>query len=549
MTVIEYLHGKGFQFRRRGDEGLMDCPFCDDKEKKFSINLVNGAFNCLHLNTCGVKGSFTDFQRKLGDTPIQLHGKRFVNEPRRSYSKPRIEISKPVDKVREYLHRRGFSDSTINYFKIGSENGDTVMIPFYRNGELTTIKYRSITDKKKMRTEANTEPILLNRDNIEKDGLVICEGEYDAMALHEYGIEATSVPMGAGNFQWVDNEWEYLETFESIYICFDNDSAGQDAAHKLAIKVGEYKCRLVKLPRKDANACLLDKVKGVDIISCFSNAEEMKPETIVDPIHFRDKIQHIFIKGGALFGTPTPWPKLNGILKGWRDGEVTVWSGRNGSGKSTVLNQVFIDLAEKNVKSCIYSGEMPPERYLRWAIIQYLKNDYPAPDRIDEVLTWLSGKVKILNVTSGIEPDKLLGDFEYAARRYGVKHFFIDSLMKIRFRGQDEYKDQHDFIQSLSGYAKKHNCHVHLVAHPRKTESDDDETGKVDIKGSSHITDECDNVIVLHRLSETKKEAVKKKNAQPADMKLFVKKNREFGIEASVNMMFDTATKTFSDGG
>jgi twinkle protein len=57
-----------------------------------------------------------------------------------------------------------------------------------------------------------------------------------------------SVPMGAGNFQWVENEWDYLDTFTTIYICFDNDMAGQESAKKLALKLGEHKCRLVKLP-------------------------------------------------------------------------------------------------------------------------------------------------------------------------------------------------------------------------------------------------------------------------------------------------------------
>lgn len=548
MTVIEFIEKQGFSHKRRGEELIMNCPFCGDTERKFSINMFSGAFNCLHLNRCGEKGSFYEFQKKLGCKPVKLNGGRFYNTERRSYSKPTVKLSGPINSVVQYLASRGFSKDTIEYFKFGSINGDTAVIPFYRNGELVMVKYRSITDKKKMWVEKNTEPILFNRDNIEKSSLVITEGEYDAAALHQYGVEAVSVPMGAGNFQWLEGEWDYVQSFDTIYLCFDNDQAGQEAAAKLAVKIGEYKCKLVKLPSKDANKCLMDKIPAEQIVSAFVSAEDMKPEDIVDPSYFEEKIQQIFVKGPMMFGTSTPWRRLNGILKGWRDGEVTVWSGRNGSGKSTILNQVFIDLAKRAVKSCIYSGEMPPERYLRWAIIQYLKNDYPAPARIKEVLDWLSTKVKILNVTSGIDQKTLLSDFEYAARRYGVKHFFIDSLMKIKFPGVSEYQEQHDFMSSLCGFAKKHSCHIHLVAHPRKTVSDDDETGKVDVKGSSHITDECDNVIVLYRVSEAQKESARKKHLIPADMKLIVKKNREFGVEGGINMAFDEQTKTFSDG-
>jgi len=68
------------------------------------------------------------------------------------------------------------------------------------------------------------------------------------------------------------------------------------------------------------------------------------------------------------------------------------------------------------------------------------------------------------------------------------------------------------------------------------------------VKGTGHITDMAHNVIVLQRLSEEKKETIKKKQSTPADMRLYVKKNREFGIEGCVLMMFDERTKRFSDG-
>jgi twinkle protein len=291
-------------------------------------------------------------------------------------------------------------------------------------------------------------------------------------------------------------------------------------------------------------------MKGIsreEIKSCIDNAVDFKPDTLVTPMYFSEKVQNLFRKGVGLFGVKTPWEKVNDILKGWREGEVTVWSGQNGSGKSTILNQVIIDLAMKGVKSCIFSGEMPPERYLRWAIIQYQENDAPSPERINETLLWMDSRIFILNITSGIEPDKLKNDFEYASMRYGVKHFVIDSLMKVTFKAQDEYRQQQDFMNVLCGFVKKHNVHVHLVAHPRKTESDDDVIGKVDIKGSSHITDLADNVINLHRLSQEKKERIRNKNAVPADMRMFIKKNREFGVEGVVNMSFNEITKRFSD--
>ncbi len=549
MTVAEYLHNKGIQYKRRGETAVFNCIFCDDKDKKFGMSLADGSWNCLRKNHCGKTGNFTEFQIQMGDTPVYLQKKdTFINKQPKKYVRPKTIIKAPTSKVSEYLQARGFTEDTIAYFKFGAENDDTVMIPFYRNSELINVKYRSITDKKKMRVEKDAEAILFNRDGVFDDKLVICEGEYDCAALHQYGIESTSLPNGAQGMGWIDTEWQYLETFVLVYICLDNDGAGQKAAQDLAVRLGEWRCKNVLLPFKDANECLLKGVTKETITECFVNADDFKPETLVTPMFFHERVQTLFKMGTQLFGTPTPWKKLDLLLKGWRGGEVTVWSGRNGSGKSTILNQVFIELARLNVKSCIYSGEMPPERYLRWAIIQYQQNDAPSRERIHDTLYWMSSRVYILNVTAIIEPDKLLSDFEYAARRYGVKHFFIDSLMKIRFKESDEYRQQQEFVNRMCGFAQKFDVHVHLVAHPRKTASDDDETGKVDVKGSSHVTDLCHNLIILYRVSEEKKEALRNKKVLfPADMKLFVKKNREFGNEGYVNMTFNETTKTFND--
>lgn len=548
--IIKYLEKRGLQFRRRGEEAIMCCPFCGDKERKFSINVVTGLYNCLHMNSCGVNGDFYSFQKRLGDKPDKLNKKRvFVSQEKKNYVRPQVDCPPMKDDqvaVYKYLKGRGFSDETIKYFRIGAELNN-IKFPYFKNGELTNIKYRDIHDKKKMRQEKDAEPLLFNRDNIETSILVICEGEYDAMALHQYGIEAVSVPNGASGLQWVEQEWDFLETFRHINICFDNDHAGKEGAAALAARLGLWRCSLINLPLKDANECLLKGIAPEEIIRCFNAPIDLTPETIVSPDYFTDKIQKLFSMGVKLFGTPTAWDDLNSILKGWRGSELTVWSGRNGSGKSTIINQTILDLAAKNEKSCIYSGEMAPERYLRWAVIQHKENDKPSPISISDSLSWMSGKIYVLNISEMISPDKLLEDFEYAARRYDCKHFVIDSLMKVNINENDEYNQQKQFVSRLCDFVKKFNVHVHLVAHPRKTSADTDEPGKVDIKGSSHITDLAHNVIVLYRPNDEQKAKAKKKGNTVSDMQLYVKKNREFGNEGKVHLWFNEQTKKFKE--
>jgi twinkle protein len=547
MQIQQYLDKKGFKTKRRGEELILNCPFCGDTEWKFSINSITGAYNCLHANNCGVKGGFSGFQKKLGDVPDELSRHRFVETKKKVYTIPDQNI--PVMENNQvpvylYLKSRGFNDETIKFFHIGAKE-NTVIIPYFKGEKVINKKYRDITDKKKMWTDTGAEPILFNRDNVFDQILVICEGEYDCMALHQYGISAVSVPNGATGQSWIEGEWDYLETFNHIKICFDNDDAGREGAAGLAAKLGIYRCSLVELPFKDANECLKKGVTKADMQNCFDNCLDLTPETIVSPDYFSSKVKKLFEMGVKLFGTPTPWIELDGLLKGWRPAELTIWTGRNGSGKSTILNQVVLDLAKRGEKSCIYSGEMSPERYLRWAVIQHLENELPSPAAIDSALDWMTGKIYILNISNTILPDKLLSDFEYAAKRYNCKHFIVDSLMKITLNENDEYNQQKQFVSRLSDFEKVHNVHVHLVAHPRKSASDTDEPGKVDVKGSSHITDLCDNVIVLYRVSEEQKIKARKKGSIVSDMQLYVKKNREFGTEGKLHFWYNENTKKF----
>jgi twinkle protein len=120
--------------------------------------------------------------------------------------------------------------------------------------------------------------------------------------------------------------------------------------------------------------------------------------------------------------------------------------------------------------------------------------------------------------------------------------------MKISINDSDEYNEQKRFVSRLTDFVKVHDCHIHLVAHPRKAASDTDEPGKVDIKGTSHITDLAHNVVVLYRPTDDQKANSIKKGKVAADMVLFVKKNREFGVEGAVMFKFNEQTKKFISG-
>jgi twinkle protein len=546
MDIRNYMHSKGWNWkeenRPKGLTAILNCPFCGDTEKKFAVSLVDGAFNCLHKNNCGRTGSFWDLQKMLGDKPVKLDNNNFVTQLKPiKYDRPKIHSDSKIDPAVEYLKSRGLTEETIKKFRIGFKNG-AVMFPYFKNGELLQVKYRSVSEKKFWK-EKNCETSLYNHDNCTGEALAIAEGEIDCMTLDQYGIPATSIPSGVNDLTWIENEWDYINKFKKIYLFMDSDSAGQNAVYEIVNRLGAWRCYSVVLPYKDANACLTAGISTDIILQAISDAKEFDPPTLLKASDFKDEINELFEHPEKLYGVQTPWDGLNRILKGWRDGEITIWSGRNGSGKSTLLNEVIIHLLKHKHKTIIASLEMPAKRYLRWMIMSICQLFKPERNKVESTLNWLGENLYVVNVAGSISAIELLNVLEFSARKYGVKNFIVDSLIKIMLKGVDDLKEQKEIVTDLINLAVKYSGHVHLVAHPRKGFKDNDKPDKVDVAGSGDITNLAHNVLVVWRPDEEEKE----RHPEISDTILFVKKNREFGTEGHVNFLFNSETKNFTE--
>jgi len=549
LDVGEYLSKKGFQFtavqRPSGRNYIMNCPFCEDTERKFAINAESGAFKCLHENKCGVTGSIWDFQKMLGDEPEKITHVHYSKPIKVNYVRPEVHGSKVTGLVLSWLNKeRLINDDAIKSFKLGQKDDSTLMIPYYKQGILTNVKYRTIKDKK-MWSEKNTEPVLYNRDNASGTELTICEGELDAISLAIYGINAVSVPNGTNDLRWIENEWGWLEKFSKINLIMDNDKAGQTAVKELVTRLGEWRCYNVILPYKDANECLCSGVSSREVISCIENAQEFEMTNLTDTASFIEAVRRRH--NNKELGVETPFRKLDYLLKGLRPQELTVLSGNSGSGKSTIINQFILQLARRGHKSCIASLEMPPEAYLEWVVQQESFNGNIEDSDIEEVLTRLKDYFKIVDVDAELTPSALFDYWKFAAKKYGVKYFFLDSLMRINLEGRNEYAEQKKFVSDLTTFSKKHKCHIFLVAHPRKGETDQKTPGKVDIAGTANITNLAHNVLMLWRTSPEAREKAEKENKTLSDAVLYLKKNRTYGLEGIIPINFDYNRKLYSE--
>jgi twinkle protein len=533
--VREYLQRKGFEYTVRGDQAVLNCPLCGDTEKKFAISLTTGAWNCLHLSRCGKKGSLRSLQVELGDVPRWTEGLK----PRMQYRPKRYVQPVPVEgalseRAIAWLKGRGLTEETIRRFKLTQKDG-AIVFPFLKNGKIVNQKYR--TADKDFWQEKEAEPVLFNRDAIwpELRELIIVEGEIDCMTLVQLGIEnAVSVPSGAGNLDWIENEFTWLERFDTIYLGLDNDQAGDEGAEKIASRLGRWRCMRVYWPEKDANDCLKAGLGREQFDDCILQAEDMGPPIVKTAEDFFDSLL-IQEREGIKIGFPT----FDGILGGFRDGEVTVWTGRNGDGKTTLLGQMVTTFLAKDIKCCIASLEMRPKWLLRWMLFQC---GYSAsPEGVRRFGDITRGRLTLLDTQEEVNPDTLMDSFEYVARKIGARVYVIDSLLRISLGGGPDWLErQRQFMNRLTQFAMKYECHVHLVAHPRKGTTDGDRIDKVDIAGSGDISNLAFNVVSLRRIE---KEAG---DSGPAAV-IEVMKNRETGKLGAVLLAFDEGRKVFAE--
>ncbi|MDL2254340.1 AAA family ATPase [Ruminococcaceae bacterium OttesenSCG-928-I18] len=437
----------------------------------------------------------------------------------REYVRPKLK-PKPVTSVAEqYISLRKISKETAAAYHIGTDAEGNIMFPYFdENGEHVFNKFRFprklAPGERKAWRETDTKPVLFGMDKCDTSfPLTICEGEFDAMSLHEAGIpNAVSVPSGAEDYTWLDTCWDFLQTFDKIYLFGDNDEAGRKMLRTLTVKLSDKGVYVVEHLCKDANA-LLYKHGPQAVKDAW---EAAKPVPIAGLLNLAE-ITPLDMKNAEKVSTSIS--ELNRVFGGFLMGDVTVWTGKRGEGKSTVLSQILLDAIEDGKRVCAYSGELRADRFQYWVDLQAAGPEhvkcyddeksgrtvyFVEKENRKMIHNWYDGYFWLYDnaITLTDEESTVLKVFERAAKRHDCKVFLIDNLMTVDFGKMNE-KDyllrQTQFINQVAAFANLYNVHVHLVAHPRKTEKITDAD---DVSGSGNVTNRVSNVISVKRAND-----------------------------------------------
>lgn len=354
--------------------------------------------------------------------------------------------------------------------------------------------------------------------------------------------------------QWIEFEYHNLDRFEEIFISMDVDDVGREAAREIASRLGEHRCRLVTLPYKDINECLMNGVTEDEIWQYIGTASYFDPEELYSAREFyQDTINAFYGKQQYLFNPP--WESLADKFQ-FREAELTLVNGVNGHGKTEVVGHMALEAMRQGVKTCIASLELKPGILLKRLTRQATCCKMPPVLEIDSAFKFYDERLWVFGLTGTAKADRLIEIFDYARRRYGIQLFIIDSLMKCGI-GDDDYNGQKAFVDSICDFKNKTNSHVILVTHSRKGDSEEKPTGKMDVKGSGAITDLTDNLFIiwrnkareraLQRVQSGEKMSEKDEQllASPASVLMLEKQRNGEGWEGGVPLFLDEQSHQF----
>lgn len=297
-TFEEY--GIKVPYRRRNGNVKCVCPNCKNsgrshpEDKSLSVNLDTGVWHCHY---CGWSGGLRGYE-----------GRRILMK--KSYRRPSpLQETGLSQKLINYCSLRGISLETLQAMHIAEgkefmpqagKEMNTVQFPYYLEGELINVKYR--TGDKKFKMVAGAELIPYNIDGIkDKEEAIIVEGEWDALSFIEAGIEnVVSVPNGANaNLEWLDDFMEgWFDDKATIYIAVDNDEKGLELRDELVRRFGAERCMVVEWSAgcKDAND-QLKEFGSESLRNCVTGAHEVKVGGIYSLADYENELDAMWRHG------------------------------------------------------------------------------------------------------------------------------------------------------------------------------------------------------------------------------------------------------------
>ena len=420
---------------------------------------------------------------------------------------------------------RRISQSTCQRYGVTVEYGTDGQIvkhhyPYHNKdtGAVTGTKVRITETKSFYATGEFNEAGLFGQQAFKTGGkyITITEGEADALAVNEMfdgKWPVVSIRSGAaGAAKDIKANLEWLETFDNVVICFDNDKAGQEAAKSVLNLFTPNKAKNVTLPAKDAG----DMLKSNQVqafVKEWWNAKTFRPDGIVSGLDTWDLLQ----EKRDVKSIPYPWDCLNAFTYGFRPQELVTITSGSGMGKSQIMRELEYYLL-KNTEDNI--GILALEEDIPKTTLGIMSMEANKLLHIPEVRAGVSieeergywertfglDKLQLLDHWGSTSEDDLLGRIRYMAKGLDCKWIILDhlSIVVSDQDNGDERKAIDSIMTNLRKLVQETGVGLFLVSHLRrpsgaKAHEDGGKISLGELRGSAAIAQLSDIVIGLER--------------------------------------------------
>jgi len=352
--------------------------------------------------------------------------------------------------------------------------------------------------------------------------LYITEGNEDAATLWELGFQAASILSATNEIINIEQDIETINKYPSIYICIENDKAGQKAKFNIKQLLKHKLLYEVDLsPRKDANDWIRDDLPDLvpnrqELLNRIIKAGEIVPEGII----FGDQIDSEELRTPLPKGVFTGYRKIDQLVYGGCiPGDVWLWTGGVSIGKSTGIRRLCTNFKQQGLKV----GNIFVEESKQVSMLNYIAEEtgYPIGDvLLDPTIIpqeeWdrafysivYNNDLMFINEKWERTTNNLLKTIKYLAEVKKYDIIVVDHITAItNSSGVGRGGKVHDidwFMEQIFNLCRQTGIRVHLISHLKRPAQppywDEGRRPSIyDLRGSGSLEGKPDVIVSLFR--------------------------------------------------
>ena len=417
----------------------------------------------------------------------------------------------PYNPIRD----RKISEDTCRFYQVMSD--DTKHIYPYTNQEDKWVfnKIRVVADKKFHAEGVSKGLKLFGQTLFPGRGkyITLVEGELDALSAYELmGSKwpVVSVKNAQGAKKDCKENYEWLDSFDEIVICFDADEPGQKASLEVAELFGN-KSKIVKMDKKkkDASGYLIaNDFKG--FTKAWWDAKKFVLDGLVNAVDLKDRLKN----RKEVKSIPGPWEELDKLTYGFRTGEMWTITAGSGMGKTQVLRELehwFLSTTAWNIGG-LFIEETPEDSAEGVMSIEagaplHLPDHTITEDEWDDAFNKTAGTGRLVYFDGFGENniERIVNRIRFMAKSLDCKVIFLDhiSIMVSEQNNGDERKTLDEIATKLKKITMELDILLIMVSHSKrqatKPHEEGGHTSLSDLRGTAAIGQLSNIVLGLER--------------------------------------------------